>query len=139
VKKKTEILRLNQFKKRRINMKKWQKIAMVVGGGALVCTGVGVVAAGPIACLLGSTGLLGAASTGTAISSLTGVALTNASLAAIGGGAVAAGGAGVAAGTAVVGGAVGLTGAAVSGAVAGRLSKDDDDDDKEEDGQPAKL
>lgn len=56
----------------------------------------------------------GTASTGTAISSLTGVAATNAATAWIGGGAIAAGGGGMAAGTVVltaipfVGGAIAL-------------------------------
>lgn len=48
---------------------------------------------------------LGTASTGTAISTLSGAAATNATLAALGGGAVAAGGGGMALGTAVLGGA----------------------------------
>ncbi len=48
--------------------------------------------------------LVGAASTGTAISTLSGVAATNATLAWFGGGALAAGGAGMAGGTAVLGG-----------------------------------
>lgn len=49
---------------------------------------------------------LGAASTGTAISSLAGVAATNATLAAIGGGSLATGGLGMAGGTAILGAAV---------------------------------
>lgn len=49
---------------------------------------------------------LGAASTGTAISSLAGVAATNATLAAIGGGSIATGGLGMAGGTAILGAAV---------------------------------
>lgn len=48
---------------------------------------------------------LGTASTGTAISSLSGAAATNATLAAIGGGSLASGGGGVALGTAVLSGA----------------------------------
>ena len=52
--------------------------------------------------------LLGSASTGTAISGLTGVAATNATLAWFGGGSLAAGGAGMAGGTAVLGGLVAL-------------------------------
>lgn len=48
---------------------------------------------------------LGTASTGTAISSLAGAAATNATLAALGGGAVAAGGGGMALGSMVLGGA----------------------------------
>ena len=49
-------------------------------------------------------GLLGTASTGTAISSVTGVAATNATLAWLGGGSLAAGGGGMALGTLVLGG-----------------------------------
>lgn len=49
-------------------------------------------------------GLFGAASTGTAISSLGGVAATNATLAALGGGSLASGGGGIALGVQVLGG-----------------------------------
>lgn len=72
----------------------------------IVGTGLGAVgaffAAPVIATMAGAAGLLGAASTGTAISTLSGAALTNASLAAIGGGALSAGGGGMAFGTAVI-------------------------------------
>ncbi|WP_251422543.1 hypothetical protein [Veillonella agrestimuris] len=61
----------------------------------------------------------GTASTGTAIAGLSGVAATNASLAAIGGGSLAAGGLGVAGGTAILGGLV----AAPVIAIAGRAYK----------------
>lgn len=85
---------------------KWQdagvkatEVMLGVGGaltsGALTAAGV-----------YGLVGLLGAASTGTAIASLSGVAATNATLAWLGGGALAAGGGGMAAGTAVLGGVV---------------------------------
>lgn len=53
-------------------------------------------------------GTFGAASTGTALSTLSGAALTNATLAWFGGGALAAGGGGMAAGAAVLGGVVAL-------------------------------
>ncbi len=52
----------------------------------------------------GSVGMLASASTGTAISTLGGVAATNATLAWLGGGSLAAGGGGMALGTAVLGG-----------------------------------
>ncbi|MGE6323328.1 hypothetical protein ACQKEF_24235 [Pseudomonas oryzihabitans] len=81
--------------------------------GTLATGGAAVAFAGPIAAVVGSTGLLGATASGTAISSLSGVALTNASLAALGGGAIAAGGGGMAAGVTVVG----WTGAAVGASV----------------------
>lgn len=65
-------------------------------------------AGGGIAALgaYGAVGLLATASTGTAISTLSGVAATNATLAWLGGGSLAAGGLGVAGGMAVLGGAV---------------------------------
>lgn len=59
---------------------------VVTIGGVVITAGGGTPA---LAASLGRLGLLGAAGTGTAISSLTGVALTNASLAAIGGSVVA--------------------------------------------------
>ena len=54
----------------------------------------------------GAATMLATASTGTAISTLSGVAATNATVAWFGGGALAAGGSGIAAGTAVLGGIV---------------------------------
>ncbi len=71
-------------------------VATVASGGAALAF------AGPIAAAVGTAGLLGAASTGTAISTLSGAALANASLATLGGGALAVGGGGMAAGTTVV-------------------------------------
>ena len=67
--------------------------------------GAGSIAGGSLA--IGSWALvttLGSASTGAAISGLSGVAATNATLAWFGGGALAAGGAGMAGGMAVLGG-----------------------------------
>lgn len=69
--------------------------ASAVGSGALA----GVAA-------YGSVGLLGTASTGTAIAGLSGAAATNATLAWLGGGSLAAGGLGMAGGAAVLGGIV---------------------------------
>lgn len=78
--------------------------ALVLGG--LSGAGVGVaggIAAGGVTTTLVSA--LGIASTGTAISTLSGVAATNAIYAALGGGAIAVGGGGMAAGAVVLGGA----------------------------------
>lgn len=75
------------------------------GFNSAVNVGAGSVAGGSLA--VGSWALvtaLGSASTGAAISGLTGVAATNATLAWFGGGALAAGGAGMAGGAAVLGG-----------------------------------
>lgn len=74
---------------------------------AAVGIGAGTIAGGSLA--VGSwalVGALGSASTGAAISGLSGVAATNATLAWFGGGAVAAGGAGVSDGMAMLGGIV---------------------------------
>jgi pimeloyl-ACP methyl ester carboxylesterase len=72
----------------------WCRGTRVVGfavGGAVTFLPLAFLAAPGVAATLGATGILGAASTGTAISSLSGAALTSASLAAIGGGTMAAG------------------------------------------------
>ncbi len=58
------------------------------------------------AAVYGLVGTLGVASTGTAISALSGVAATNATMAWLGGGPLVAGGAGIAGGTLVLGGLV---------------------------------
>ena len=78
------------------------KVAAVknVGGGAAgVSAGVAVAALGPTAAM-GVATTFGVASTGTAISTLSGAAATNAALAWLGGGALAVGGGGMAAGNA---------------------------------------
>ncbi|QOW60717.1 hypothetical protein [Treponema pedis] len=71
-------------------------------GGAALGTASGFAAAGGTTAAVMA---LGTASTGTAISALSGAAATNATLAALGGGSLAAGGGGIALGTAVLGGA----------------------------------
>lgn len=71
--------------------------SIAVGGSALAGT-VGVCGA------YGLAGVIGCASTGTAIGTLSGAALSNATLAWLGGGAISAGGAGVAGGMVVLGG-----------------------------------
>lgn len=79
--------------------------------------------AGTIATMLGGTGVLGnTATTGVAISSLSGAAATNASLAALGGGALSAGGGGMALGTAVVAGTGAAVGSAAGGIIAHTLT-----------------
>lgn len=80
---------------------------------------VGSAAAGAVAGFgaFGGAGLLACASTGTAISSLSGVAATNATLAWFGGGSLAAGGLGMAGGTLVLGGIVAGPVLAVMGSV----------------------
>ena len=70
--------------------------------GRIVVRGAGGVAAVGVTKILVAS--IGTASTGTAISTLSGAAATKATLAWLGGGALAAGGLGVAGGTVVLGG-----------------------------------
>ena len=83
-------------------------------GGAAVGTAGGFAAAGATTSAVMA---LGTASTGAAISGLSGVAATNATLAALGGGSIAAGGGGMALGTAVLGGATLGVGLLVGGMI----------------------
>lgn len=102
-----EKLKLEKLKKVRLNwiqqVKKIEadyKAAQVktIGGGAAgASAGVAIASLGPSAAM-GIATTFGVASTGTAISSLSGAAATNAALAWIGGGSLAAGGGGMAAG-----------------------------------------
>jgi Protein of unknown function (DUF726) len=90
------------FERQSINFKKIGTVAGGLIGGAAVFGPLAFLAAPGLASALGSAGMLGAAGTGTAIKTLTGVALANASMAAIGGGTVAAGGFGMAGGAILV-------------------------------------
>lgn len=83
-------------------------------GGAAVGTAGGFAAAGATTAAVMA---LGTASTGTAIASLTGVAATNATLAALGGGAIAAGGGGIALGTTILSAATFGVGLLVGGVI----------------------
>lgn len=83
-------------------------------GGAAVGTAGGFAAAGATTAVVMT---LGTASTGTAISSLSGVALTNATLAALGGGSLATGGGGVALGSTMLGAATLGVGLLVGGVI----------------------
>lgn len=89
---------------------------VLLGGvsGAAVGTAGGFAAAGATTSAVMA---LGTASTGAAISSLSGVAATNATLAALGGGSLAAGGGGMALGSAVLGGATLGVGLLVGGII----------------------
>lgn len=71
----------------------------------------------------GGTMMLASASTGTAISSLSGVAATNATLAWLGGGSIAAGGGGMAMGTMVLGGLVAGPALLIFGSVMGNKAE----------------
>jgi polyhydroxyalkanoate synthesis regulator phasin len=95
------------FEKCKISQEEFLKWKTASINAVDVLAGIGTATAAGISTAAGAYGLvgvLGAASTGTAISSLTGVAATNATLAWLGGGTLAAGGGGMAAGTIVFGG-----------------------------------
>ncbi|MHB0807184.1 hypothetical protein [Stutzerimonas nitrititolerans] len=77
--------------------------------------GAGLAGAAAGFAVYGGVMTLGAASTGTAISSLAGAAATKATLAAIGGGSLATGGMGIAGGTAILGAAVAAPVLAIAG------------------------
>jgi len=79
------------FKREKVNLLRTGKIVGGMVCGCAVFGPLAYVAAPSIASALGGAGALGAASTGTTISTLSGVALTNASVAAIGGGTMATG------------------------------------------------
>ena len=102
-----------EFKKDGIDLPAYEaeELKKVAVGASVLLGGVGgaaIGAAGGFAAAGATTSAvmaLGTASTGTAIAALHGVAATNATLAALGGGSIAAGGGGMALGTAVLGGA----------------------------------
>jgi hypothetical protein len=89
-------VKLGQLKEASVSMKE-------LAAGGITAIGSGALTG---AAVYGTVGLLASASTGTAISALSGAAATNATLAWLGGGAIAAGGGGIALGTIVLGGIV---------------------------------
>lgn len=118
-------LKYEKFKAIRVNWKqqvekieleyKKAEVKTAGQGAAGVGAGVAVVTLGPTVAM-GVATTFGVASTGTAISALSGAAATNAALAWLGGGALAAGGGGMAAGSAflALAGPVGWTIAGIS-------------------------
>ena len=104
------------FKRDSINYASATKTTLVAGSLAALIIPVGVLFAPALAARLGALGLLGAASTGTEIVSLSGAALKSASLAYIGG--VAAKGGGMALGTLLIAAGSAALGARVGGGVA---------------------
>lgn len=106
-----KLLNKNRLKKLEIQLPKHklQKIeSYTYTAVGVIGSVVGAGAAGAAAgfAVYGGVMAFAAASTGTAISSLGGIAATNATLAAIGGGSLATGGLGIAGGTAILGAAV---------------------------------
>ena len=112
-----------------LDLRKWAKwggVVLLVGSAAVP---IGFLVAPALAARLGALGLLGAASTGTQVVSLSGAALKSASLAYLGGGALATGGGGMAFGTGVIGVATGYLATRVSAAVAYAYAKEVEDYD----------
>ena len=97
-------------------LEKMSDLADTVASGSVSAATAGAVSAFGA---YSAVGLLGSASTGTAISSLGGAAATNATLAWLGGGSLAAGGFGVAGGAAILGGIVAAPALAIFGAILG--------------------
>ncbi len=109
-----ELGKLRLDKKSFEELREMQSMASSIAGGAV---GGSVIGAATAFGAYGGAMMFGAASTGTAIASLSGAAATNATLAFFGGGSLAAGGLGVAGGTAVLGGIVAAPALAVLGVV----------------------
>ena len=103
-----------------VEMRSLVNFAGSLAGGAVAGTAGGALAAFGA---YGAAQALAFASTGTAISALSGAAATNATLAFFGGGSLAAGGLGMAGGTAVLGGLVAGPALMVMGLVAGNAAK----------------
>lgn len=115
-------LGVNAFSKAELaQMKELSGLAAEVVGGGAVAVGTGALVG--MASYGGAT-MLATASTGTAISSLSGVAATNATLAWFGGGSLVAGGWGIAGGMAVLGGLVTAPVLAVGGMVLAAKAKE---------------
>ncbi|MCJ8315145.1 MAG: hypothetical protein HRU38_24315 [Saccharospirillaceae bacterium] len=93
--------KLEQFN---YDFKEMKKISTSLSELALLGAGSALTGAAVATGAMGFVALLGTASTGTAISTLSGVAATNATVAWFGGGALSVGGLGIAGGTAVIGG-----------------------------------
>ena len=101
-----------------VDMNAREAIATLVAGGGAA----GAALAGVPSLVTGAVSTFAAASTGTAISSLSGAAATNATLAWLGGGSLAAGGGGMAAGATVLTGITGATMGVFALAAAGIVS-----------------
>ena len=103
-----------------VEMRSLVNFAGSLAGGAMAGTASGALAAFGA---YGAAQALAVASTGTAISALSGAAATNATLAFFGGGSLAAGGLGMAGGAAVLGGLVAGPALMIMGLVAGNAAK----------------
>jgi len=115
-----ELKKMHVDEKDFVEMRTLVNFAGSLAGGAVAGTAGGALAAFGA---YGAAQALAFASTGTAISALSGAAATNATLAFFGGGSLAAGGLGMAGGTAVLGGLVAGPALMVMGLVAGSAAK----------------
>ncbi len=115
-----ELSKLHIDQKEFTELKELVSFAGSLGAGAVAGTAGGALTAFGA---YGAAQALAVASTGTAISTLSGAAATNATLAFFGGGSLAAGGLGMAGGTAVLGGLVAGPALMVMGLVAGAAAK----------------
>ncbi len=113
---------LNSGRKKRLeinipkhDLQKIENYSYTAVGVLGTATGAGAAGAAAGFAVYGGVMTLGAASTGTAIASLSGAAATNATLAAIGGGSLATGGLGMAGGTAILGASVAAPVLAIAG------------------------
>lgn len=109
-----ELSKFHLDKQDLVEIRELGNMATSVVGGLVGGAGAGALTAFGA---YGATMTFAAASTGTAIASLSGVAATNATLAFLGGGALAAGGGGMALGSTILGGAVAGPAIAVLGVV----------------------
>lgn len=109
-----ELSKFHLDKQGLIEIRELGSMATSVIGGLVGGAGAGALTAFGA---YGATMTFAAASTGTAIASLSGVAATNATLAFLGGGALAAGGGGMALGSTILGGAVAGPAIAILGVV----------------------
>lgn len=115
-----ELSKMNLDESTFVEMRSMVNFAGSLAGGSVAGTAGGALAAFGA---YGAAQTLAIASTGTAISSLSGAAATNATLAFFGGGSLASGGLGVAGGTVVLGGLVAGPALMIMGLVAGSAAK----------------
>lgn len=116
-----ELRRLHIDKESMAELKEMQRFAATVAGGLTAgAAGGALTAFGAYNAAMA----FGAASTGTAISTLSGVAATNATLAFFGGGSLAAGGLGMAGGMIVLGGLVAGPALLVMGLITGKKAEE---------------